>query len=507
MHDTSGTATPSTRAGWRPQLPPLLLLATLLGMGVLALVGMWRFFLQHEPLDPWEAAQVGEAWRAAHAMPVYEMAPGHATHMYGPLAPWLFGALVRAVGPSIFVPRLFTLVSALLIIAMIARAVNRAAPRPVAWQLAGVGLLLAIDAQTLHFFVRGKPDLVALFVASLGLAAMHHWEGSARLRTLFAASVLFVVAVFLKQSTAVLTGIPFLALLGRPPRSIRRLALSTMPAVAVALALVVVRVRFPIVHHYMIAVPATYGIDKGGMLDATLLFLGSLPLFWILGAQRILSREPDATLCDPERWIVAALTVTVPTGALFIGKLGGGTNSWLPALLVVVGFCLLQLPRVIAWLTDAPLGYARRMALSAMLSVAAVATMPSLYHNLFRVAHLQRYDDMLSTVRALPPGRVASPSDVLIALRARGEIGPSVHSEMDAGGGREGWHARIPARIVAELDSARYVVMPPDEWFTTPLRADSVAARGFTPRERVGPFTIWERYRSVQTPSTLLPSR
>src|SRR5437868_5951591 len=91
---------------------PLLAAAALIAL--MSGLNLTRLVRSPAPANPWEAAEVLEAWRSLHGMPVYELVPdGHSTHMYGALVPWVQGEIFRWVGPNNISGRVVTLASAL----------------------------------------------------------------------------------------------------------------------------------------------------------------------------------------------------------------------------------------------------------------------------------------------------------------------------------------------------------------------------------------------------------
>ncbi len=141
---------------------PLLIAAFVIC--AIASVNIIRLTVATAPRNPWESVQVVEAWRSLNGMPVYEMPPeGHATHNYGALVPWVQGQIFRWTGPNNVTGRLLSVVSALLLVTLLAFCC--AGDRTV-WAVAiGWAALLGLDHRSGHYFAENRPDMTALLLA------------------------------------------------------------------------------------------------------------------------------------------------------------------------------------------------------------------------------------------------------------------------------------------------------------------------------------------------------
>lgn len=500
--------------GWRHRLPLRLLVAAWTGLGLLAAGAIAVRVRIGDQADPWEGGLIVEAWRAAHGLPVYEpVATGHATHMYGPVMTYLLAAVFRVTEPTVAAIRAVNLLSVIALIVILLW-LGRPRTREARWlAIAAAGLFLATDGELDNFISRGHVDIFGWLVATCGLLLCARFERSRSLKDLILATALFVVAVFVKQTAAIVALVPVAALLLDRPRWSWRAAIeAVLPPIVVAGALLSTRWLAPLVHFYMLEGPSGYDIEPTRMFRESVAFMAALPLFWILALWSLKRRDlPDAARARLERWAWAALLVCVPTATLFVGKRHGYHNSWLPSLFAALFFCVLQLDLVAERLLTPRLSLPRRLALAAALCVATLLTVPRVYRSLWHTT-FPEYAQALQAVRDLPPGLVVSPDDQYMVLVARGTASRSIFFELDVTPADGDYRRMVPAGIRRDLRAARFVVQV-DPWKTTtwthnPATPDSMIAFGFALRERIGPYLIWERADAAPpaAPATTVPA-
>ena len=199
--------------------------------------------------------------------------------------------------------------------------------------------------------------------------------------------------------------------------------------------IVALRILSPTVYHYMIDVPRAFGLDarRTGRMAWDLLL--DSPLFVVLVTECLLL-DPQAARSDPRvRWLLAVLVVAVPYSALTAGKVGGWCNSLLPALLAMMAFCILRLPRLLKGLGNLESPLPVRMALGGFIALLLLMnTFPHMTKfNTFLVARTacdREYASALERIGTLP-GKVVCPEDPTIPLYAKGYLGQSIFAERD----------------------------------------------------------------------------
>lgn len=480
------------------RLPQIFFLGAIALIGAISAYSIVRLLFVPWPLDPWEGGLVVEGWRTVQGLPLYEQLPaGHATHFHGALAPWLLGLVERVTGPSVQASRGVTLVSSLVVIAMLSWAANRHAPRARWLVVLGAGLLLGVHGETGQYLARGRPEMWALCAGTIGLFVLFHAERRASFMMYVLGAALLVLAMFFKQTAAVLSGIPFVAAaLGRRRLPRRVMAMTFIAPAAIVLAVIFLRVFELAVFTGMIVSPTHYAIRISVILDEGARLLGGLALLWCIVVLRIWRGSERQPLGDIERWSVAAMLVTAGACSLAAGKSGAAANTWTPFWFAALFFVLLQLPWLLESLADVTRPFNRRLLEGALFAAACLFTFPSLHHGLYRLERYPEYATVGARVKNLPGQQVLFPLDNYLVLRTRGEFTRSFASELDANATKGEWPTRIPASMRAELDSARWVVLM-EHGYSPLLNADSLARMGFARRETIGHFGIWERERAT----------
>ena len=299
------------------------------------------------PRDPWEATEVVEAWRSLRGMPVYDLAPGgHSTHMYGALVPWLQGEIFRWVGPNNVSGRLLSLVSALAVVVLLVATLR--GERSVWYFLVAGAVILGANNRSNQYFAENRPDMTAMMFAAAGVLLLG--LGQERRRGLFVALGHSVPGDrFLLQANG-------FHLRGRAPGRAR-------PALAAAgsvggspgeLSFGRIdrrdrRTQIPQSHRLLLHDHRPQGRRLRSARAARCFWdlLIDSPLFLVLLGEcivfdaRSLERDPRV------RWLFAVFAIAIPFSSIAAGKVGGASNSLLPALLAMTAFCVLRLPRLL----------------------------------------------------------------------------------------------------------------------------------------------------------------
>ena len=334
---------------------PLILAAVLICL--ISGFNLVRLVTAPSPRNPWESLEVVEAWRSFHGMPVYERSPtGHSTHMYGALVPWVQGEIFRWVGPNNVSGRVLTLVSALAVVTLLALTMRGDRS---AWYLAVAwAAILGVNHRSAQYFAENRPDMTAILFATAGILLVGLGQERRRWLPVALGAACLVTGFFFKQTAFILVAVPPLALLLRwrkPTRS--EIGLAMLPLAVALVVIVTMKALSPTVYYYMIDVPKAYNLDGRRTIRMIWDLLLDSPLFLVLFTECILL-DALAHRDDPRvRWLLAVMAVALPYSAVTAAKAGGWSNSLLPALLAMMAFCVLRLPRLLKGLNtlDSPL--------------------------------------------------------------------------------------------------------------------------------------------------------
>ena len=238
---------------------PLLVAACLIC--AVASINIYRLTSAIAPRNPWESLEVVEAWRSFQGMPVYELPPeGHATHMYGAIVPWVQGEIFRWTGPNNLSGRLLSLISALLLVTMLAVCFtgDRSIwPIVIAW-----AALLGVDHRSGHYFVENRPDMPALLLGAVALILFGWGFERRRFAVVVLGTLCLILGFFFKQTVSIFAAVPLVALIMRgrlPKRS--EIVLAAFPLVVMGGVIAGLGFYSKAIHHYMIAVPRAYSIN------------------------------------------------------------------------------------------------------------------------------------------------------------------------------------------------------------------------------------------------------
>jgi hypothetical protein len=466
-----------------------------------------RLVRADSPRNPWEATEVVEAWRSLRGMPIYELSPhGHSTHMYGALVPWVQGTIFRWVGPNNISGRVLTLVSALVTVTLLAvfmRGHRSAWYFVVAW-----AVILGVNHRSLGYFAENRPDMTALMFATLAVLLMGYGQENRRGRFVVLGSACLVVGFFFKQSAAAFAAVPLVALIMRreiPGRS--EVLLASFPLVVSGGVILCLKVFSPAIYFYMIEVPGAYPLNWPKVARVAWELLLDSPLFLVLVGERIVFDR--RRLRDDPRllWLAAVLAVTIPSGAIMTAKAGGTPNSLLPALLPMMAFCVLRLPRILMRVKNKIDHISSQLIASGFVALLVLMTaFPHLTreHGLIVPASLRdrAYWEAVSLVRTLP-GTVVCPEDPTIPAYAKSYVGRNIFSEYDAHVVNRGWPVTPPEAVASEIRAANYVV-DVSNYFQDIVDDEFLEDFGFVPLRgtSLDPacYRIWRR-NSVETAS------
>ena len=462
---------------------------------------LFRLVIAPAPRDPWEATEVLEAWRSLHGMPVYELAPdGHSTHVYGALVPWVQGEIFRWVGPNNVTGRLLSLVSALVVVGLVA--LTMAGKKSAFSLLLAAAVIFGVNTnRSSQFFAENRPDTTAMLFATGGILMIA--SGMERRRGWYVAlgTACLVTGFFFKQIAFIFAVVPLVALALHRRRPLRsELFLAALP-LAVSLGVIfALKIISPTHYYYMITVHRAFGLDLVRAARCLWDLLIDSPLFLVLFGEWMVF---DAWSFDREprvRWLLATLAVTIPFSSVAAGKIGGAPNSLFPAILTMTAFCAFRLPKVIENLKKIDSPRPIRLMQGTFLSlIMLMSTFPhmSRSHGVFVSANPRdrEYHEAVTLVGRLP-GKVMCPEDPTIPLYAKGYAGQNIFSEYDTHLVNGEWPKVPPATFLTHCRTADYVVDIGEYWQDL-LNADLLRSLGFEPAPELAPglscYRIWRR--------------
>jgi hypothetical protein len=309
-----------------------------------------------------------------------------------------------------------------------------------------------------------------------------------------------VLGFFFKQIVAVFAIVPFFVLIARRRApSAREVVLAAVPPLAMAGAIIGLRITSPVVYHYMVEVPGGYAINWPRAAKFLWDCLLDSPLFLLLfGEWLVVDRRSPQSDCRT-RWLLAVLAVAIPFSAISRAKVGGWANSLLPGLLAMAAYSALRLPGVVARAErlSASLG-SRLIGGGFLATMILMTTFPhfTLANNVVVpvAARDHEYWKAVASVHALA-GNVVCPEDPTIPLYAKGYAGGNFFAERDARPERGTWPTAVPAPVMAELGAADFVVDLIEN--SSHIDDELLAGLGFEPAPAIAPglehYTIWQR--------------
>ena len=476
----------------------LLVLASLLLMmypALLAFVSIAYHVSLSRPNDGWEAALIAEGWRASNYIPVYEPHEiGHATLIYGPAEPFVLGWLFKVFGPIKLVPQLLSVGAALCVVL-----INWAMLRPFLsfpHQCLAILSLISIEGRV-HYFAEGRPDLLAWAFAFAGLfisvyGCQNKWNGG-----YIIGGALITVGVCFKQTTAMLTVVPPIAILvcGRLHAALLPFLFSLTPLVFVGTFFLCIYLFVPDLYYYMVVIPRSYPVSVKVWLKEIWTYLAGATSLWfglacvLIAVRRFGVSSFELRWRQQTCWVGVMFVVALLASAFTAAKPGATVNSLIPAWFSLATFSWLLLAPVLASSQKTTRGLEGSLTfVSALVVLLTILPVPkSLHYNMRYWDHTNNdYAEVISRVKTLR-GTVLSPEDPTITLYARGEINRSIFIEYDA----LGWPSAIPEFLLNELAQADYIVHAINWGPREIIRADDLVGLGFELDWDNDHYAIW----------------
>lgn len=468
---------------------------------IFALANVARVLASGRPQNPWVSALIVDGWRATQGLPVFgPQSSSHAALMYGPAEPYLLGLLGHWFPASGQSPHLIALSASLGLVALCLVGVGRL-PHPIVYGMAALSFW-SIENRV-SYFAEGRPDMAAWFFGFAGLILLYRFSRDGHLGDLASGILCIVVGFLFKQTVAMLAVLPPLAALARPGAQAGpgTAWLSAAPLAVLACLVAAIAALAPHLSFYMFQVPRLYPISASVFLKTILDVPMQTPALWVALTIDLLRPAEAGEARHRLLWCRIALPILLVACSLSFAKAGGTVNSLLPWWFATMLYLWLRLgalpetasvaPRaaallagatVAAFLTVQP-GYFSPV--SALRSIAAEATVNASYRE--AIARTARLD-----------GKVVSPEDPALVLRARGEATRSLYAELDATGW-QGWPASLPPGTGAEIAGADYLVDVVD-WAANVLGPQHLAELGFV-RDWANPsYAIWRRRAAAVPP-------
>lgn len=437
-----------------PIFPIAMVAAAIISLNVFA-IGV-RLLLPY-PINPWEAGIVVEAWRICLGQDPYAIGAEHSTHMYGPLTTYFLAEIFEYLGPGLIAGRLVNTVSATIVVALLASIYGR---KNFLVFIVAMALLLAANSRT-QYFTETRPDMTACLFGLLFLIffyrAIESSKGFASVAFALVGSLSLIVGVLFKQTAVAFAFVPLLMALSSR-KYWPRIPLSIVPILAIAFLSAAVFYYKPGLWHFMVEVPAQYGVPlRRAASIGWALFLG-VPIFLLALMYWLLVDRQGSD--DPRiRWLMASMFFAIPSGITAMAKDGGSANSLIPAFLCIGAFCASQAAPALAILQDDDRRLSFRVGagllLTALLFGHAYPVLGNLNPSALYAGHgISERSLIVAEVRDLR-GKVVSPDDPTIALMAKGYAGRTSVLEFDA----VKWDAKRLQPLFREIEAADYVIM------------------------------------------------
>jgi hypothetical protein len=250
----------------------------------------------------------------------------------------------------------------------------------------------------------------------------------------------------------------------------------------------------------MIEVPGSYALSWPRAPRFAWELLLDSPLFLVALGEWIIS-EKGSVRNDPRLlWLASVLTLTIPSSALTAAKFGGMANCILPAILPLMAFSALRLPRLVRPLETASAGARPRLLLGTFLAVLMLMTaFPHLSreHGLILPGSPRdrAYAQAVAAAKALR-GRVICPEDPTIPVYGKQHAGRNIFVEYDAHPVNHDWPKTPPEPVVNEIQSADYVIDVQD-YFQDIVKDKLLLNLGYEPVDTAALdpacYRIWRR--------------
>ena len=459
-----------------------------------SLQSAWVRLHQPNPQSPWETEILLDGWRASHGLPVYCFLSenDHSTHMYGALITYSVAAIFRATGFNTHAARWISDVAGVFLIVAILWAFARR--HGAFFVFIAATMLMSCFYRARGYFSEGRPDVISIALSMVAVW-MFYRAFARHTAWIVGGTIVMIVAFFYKQPASAICAVPGLVvLLLRPNNLVRKLTLATIPPAAVVITLVLLKVLAPRIYFFMITGPKLFKMhwdllpeDIVTLITTNTVFVLMFAL-WMLGfARSSLSRE--ATV-----WLLVIVGVETITNAIARVKEGGQVNGYLPSYIAMTVFAIAVLPHALSRFAEVAPSTWQRYALAGLVGCMIFADTTCFANHARWAFATDMYGDasykkVLHRTQKLK-GRVICPDDPTIPLQAKGYLGRSLQSEIDALGGYP-----MPSYLPGELARADYLIRVQGMW-TSHVPGGLLRKKGYVlvkdPAFQ-GAYSLWKR--------------
>ncbi len=450
------------------------------------------------PLDSWESIIAADACRASVGLPVYTLGEvDHSTHIYGPLVTYVAALIFKFTGMSFLVTRLMSLSASVALIIGLSFIFLRKLPVP--FLVAGIAMMTSVHLRSFGYFIQSRPDMEAFAIACLAIVFLYRGFERKRLAEYVLGVLLICVAYLFKQTAAVFCLVPFLSLpLRKLGFNARELVMCAAPPAAIVMLIFAIQILAPDVDHYMIDAVARFPIEYHRLASITIGFVGWMPIIPLALGVMIFTPNSVPLAESRLRWLIASCIVALPASLLSFAKAAAVANTLIPAWFTLLVLSVVLCANGCA-AANAEFSRARwkSYAFAWLFTVAMVAGAlgaPRDQLQVFSTAALgdQHYSQVVQYVSKLK-GRVVSPDDPTIPIRALRQFGRSSPAEADAT-----LSAQMPDYLVKEVQSADYVITvdynPPQYRLVEVLPYWGFVPDSFGNTD-MGPYRLWRKRR------------
>lgn len=465
----------------------------------------WIRLHQPNPQSPWETEILMDGWRASHGLQVYYFVSenDHASHMYGALTTYSVAVIFKIIGGfNVHAARWISVLSGVALLAILLwNFARRTGPLFI---FIAATMLMTTFYRSRGYFSEGRPDVISILISVIALW-MFYRAFAQHAAWIIPGTATMIVAFFYKQPASSISIIPFLSLLIlRPKPFIRNLAIASIPPAAVVITLLSLKFLAPRMYFFMITGPKLFDMHWHQLPEATINLLTTDTLFvltfvlWMLGIAKS-SISPRATT-----WLLITCLVQALSTAAARIKDGGQVNGYLPSYIALSVFAICMLPSMLEKIAAISRFSWQRYTLAALIGCLIFADTTSIANHARWALEDNMYGDhsYKKIVRRAHQlhGKVISPDDPTIALQAKGYVGRSISSELDALGRRA-----FPPYLAGELASANYLIRVGGVW-TSQVPLDLLRQQGYVEIKdqtfAKTQYSLWQRKRNLHPTSS-----
>lgn len=454
----SRNSSPSSAIG--KSLQSFIVFIAVISLGLNILESASRI-LQPYPKNPWEASVTTDSFRRSKGIRIYQNPDiGPSTAMYGFLSVEVLGFLFRVIPPNNYACRLMSSVASILVLSILVLVLRRR--RPLWMAFVSFAMLASLNTRSNFYFVEGRPDMVAILFGVISIVLMHNGLHENRCYSYVTGIIVLLIGFSFKQTCAVFAIVPIIDFLTNSAKlTALRFVISILPIVAVLVTVLLTHLFFRDAYYYLFTVPSGYEINLKVFVTRMFSICVDIPLF-VYAITLWFCHRTNAKSEPLARWLILVCAVAASSSCLAASKAGGTLNSYLPAWLAMMVFCLASLEIIIETPNGSNSDSFKRISNRLFVASLFVSCMfPAIPRIKGLLSFLNDNNDpyyaVISSVRDLS-GTVVSPEDPTIAMFGKGYVGRNVYLELDSRPIRGQWQTIIPAVVLQEMAVADFVV-------------------------------------------------